>query len=341
MTKTLAELAEHVGGKVFGDPDCQISSIGTLANGGPGQIAFLSNRRYRKQLECTAASAVIISLQDVEKYSGNAIIVSEPYVAYAKIVLFLYGNEQTVPGREQGVLVHADAEVDATCRIGANTVVESGAQIGAGVEIGAGCYIGKNVLIGQDSRLYPNVTICADCVIGDRAILHPGVVIGSDGFGLANDNGRWIKVKQVGKVVLGDDVEIGANTTIDRGAIEDTILEDGVKLDNLVQVAHNVRIGAHTAIAACAGISGSAKIGRHCAIGGGVGILGHLEIADNTTVTAMSLVTGSIATPGVYSSGTPLEENRKWHRNFVRAKQLDEFARRIKYLEKMIKEQSE
>jgi len=195
-------------------------------------------------------------------------------------------------------------------------------------------------VIGEGGRLVANVTLCHGSQIGKRVLIHPGVVVGADGFGFANDQGRWVKIPQLGRVVIGDDVDIGANTTIDRGAIEDTVIEDGVKLDNLVQVAHNVHIGAHSAIAGCAGIAGSAHIGKHCALGGGVGVVGHLQIADNVVVTGMSMVSHTITEAGVYSSGTPLQENAKWHRNYVRLKQLDDMARRLKRLEKQLDEKN-
>lgn len=333
MSKTLAELAVHVGGEVSGDAKCEISSVGTLEHAVPGQISFFSNRKYRRQLENTSASAVVLSPQDVDDFTGNAIVVREPYVAYAKIVSLLYDGDVAQPGIGSGTVIDETANVDASCSIGQNVVIEANVRIAKGVRVGAGSFIGQNATIGADSLLHANVTVCDDTVIGERAIVHPGAVIGSDGFGLANDNGQWIKVNQVGCVIVGSDVEIGSNTTIDRGAIDDTVIEDGVKLDNLIQIGHNVKIGAHTAIAGCTGISGSARIGKHCAIGGGVGIVGHLEITDNVTITGMSLVTRSITEPGVYSSGTPLEENKKWHKNFVRIKQLDEIARRVKRLE--------
>jgi UDP-3-O-[3-hydroxymyristoyl] glucosamine N-acyltransferase len=208
--------------------------------------------------------------------------------------------------------------------------------IAEGCEIGPGCVIGVDAEVGKDTKLIANVTLCHQVKIGSNVILHPGVVIGADGFGLAVDEGRWIKVPQVGTVLIGDDVEIGANTTVDRGAIEDTVIGKGVKLDNLIQIGHNVHIDDHTAIAACTAIAGSTRIGKHCAIGGCVGIVGHLEITDNVTITGMSHVSQAITEPGVYSSGTPLEENNKWHRNFIRLKQLDEMARRLRKMEKQI-----
>lgn len=211
-------------------------------------------------------------------------------------------------------------------------------MLGPGVQIGPGCVIGEGVTIGEDSRLVANVTVCSGTRIGRRALIHPGAVIGSDGFRLANDHGVWVKIPQIGGVRIGDDVEIGANTTIDRGALEDTVIEDGVKLDNLIQIGHNVQIGAHSAIAGCAGISGSAKIGRRCMIAGAVGIAGHLEIADDVYVTAMSRVSKSLTEPGVYSSGTPIQPNHLWHRNSVRFKQLDDMAQRLKALEKIVEQ---
>ncbi|MDH5602237.1 MAG: UDP-3-O-(3-hydroxymyristoyl)glucosamine N-acyltransferase, partial [Gammaproteobacteria bacterium] len=220
--------------------------------------------------------------------------------------------------------------------IAPGVVIESGVSIGDKVRIGAGCVIQKNVKIGADTVLTANITVAYACEIGERNLIHPGVVIGADGFGQAMDNGQWIKVPQLGSVIIGDDVEIGANTTIDRGAIENTIIEDNVKLDNQIQVAHNVRIGAHTAIAGCTAIAGSTKIGKHCRIAGMVGIVGHLEITDNVTVTAKSLVSGSIKKAGVYSAGTPLELNQQWRKNTIRFKHLDDMAKRLNKLEKQL-----
>ena len=336
MSRTIAELAELVGGTVRGDGSLCIDSVATLAGAGEGQISFLANPRYRKQLDSSRASAVIIAPAEARNWDGNAIIVADPYLAYAKIATILSERTRHPSGIHPHASVNSAAEIHSSAYIGSHVVVEEGAVIGAGACIGPGCVIGRHVEIGADSTLVANVTINEGCQLGERALIHPGVVIGSDGFGLANDEGRWVKVPQLGRVILGKDVEVGANTTIDRGAIEDTIIEDGVKLDNLIQVAHNVHIGENTAIAACTGIAGSTRIGKNCAIAGGVGILGHLEIVDGVTVTAMSLVTRSIKRPGVYSSGTPLEENRHWHRNYARFKQLDDMARRIKELEKIV-----
>jgi len=340
VSRSIGELAELVGGVVRGDSSVRVDGVGTLEGAGEGQISFLANPRYRRQLAGTRAAAVILDEAGAEGYGGNAIVVADPYLAYAKIAAVLTASERHPSGIHPHASVNSAAEIHTSAYVGSHVVVEEGAVVGADVYLGPGCVIGANAVIGRGSTLVANVTVNEGCELGERALIHPGVVIGSDGFGLANDHGRWIKVPQLGRVVIGKDVEIGANTTIDRGAIDDTVIGDGVKLDNLIQVAHNVHIGENTAIAACTGIAGSARIGRNCAIAGGVGILGHLEITDGVTVTAMSLVTRSITRPGVYSSGTPLEENRRWHRNYARFKQLDDMARRIRELEKLVAEKS-
>lgn len=336
MSLTLGELAERVGGRIAGDDRVLITGVATLQNAHPTAIAFLSNRSYRKFLATTQAAAVILQSEDLDDCPVPALVISEPYVAYARIAALLNPAPAFEPGIHPAAQVSDNATVAADAWVGPQCVVEDGCEIGPGSFIGPGCVVGRGTRIGAGSRLVANVTVCHGCAIGDRALVHPGVVIGSDGFGIANDQGRWIKVPQLGGVRIGDDVEIGANTTVDRGALEDTVLEDGVKLDNQIQVAHNVHIGAHTAIAGCVGIAGSTRIGRHCAIGGGAGILGHLEIVDNVQITAMSLVTKSIREPGVYSSGTPLQPNELWHKNFARFRQLDDMARRLRALEKQI-----
>lgn len=334
--KTLGELAEAVGGEVRGDRDCRIARIATLDGAGDGDIAFLAHRKYRKMLAVTHAAAVIVRAEDAVDCPVHALVVRDPYLAYAKVAALLHPQPAIVPGVHPSAVIAASAKIDASVQIEAHCVVGAGCEIGAGVFIGPGSVLGENCRVGAHSRLMANVTICSETTLGSRCLVHPGVVLGSDGFGQANENGRWQKIPQLGRVAVGDDVEIGANTTIDRGALGDTRIEDGVKLDNLIQVAHNVVIGAHTAIAACVGIAGSTKIGRHCAIAGGVGIVGHLEIADRVTITAMSMVTKSITEAGVYSSGTPLQENSAWHRNAVRMKQLDELAKRVRELEQRL-----
>lgn len=330
---TLKELAERVGGEVHGDDSCVIRDVAPLQNAAPGAISFLANSRYRKYLAATKASAVILTRDDLADCPVSALVSDKPHLVYARVAALLY----PVPTGRRGI--HPTAWVDESCSIhdtawvGPHSVIEAGVVLGPGVQVGPGCVIGEGVTIGEGSRLVANVTICSGTCIGMRALIHPGAVIGGDGFGLANDGGVWVKVPQLGRVRIGDDVEIGANTTIDRGALEDTVLEDGVKLDNQIQIGHNVKIGAHTAIAACTGISGSTKIGKHCTIAGGVGIAGHIEIADNVRITGMSMVTKSVPEPGAYSSGIPLQPNHLWHRSVVRFKQLDDLARRVKTLE--------
>lgn len=319
-----------------GKADDEVRRVASLTEAGEGDITFLVNQRFKKDLATTNATAVIVTANDADAVPANAIVVENPHVAYAHVAAWLYSDDDFSPGIHRTASVDPGSTIHESALVAANCSIEAGAVVAAGCQIGPGCVIGKNVTLGENTRLVANVTICHGTQIGCRDILHPGVVIGADGFGLANDNGEWLKVPQVGNVILGDDVEVGANTTIDRGAIGDTVIENGVKLDNLIQIGHNVHIGAHTAIAACTAVAGSAVIGKHCAIGGCVGIVGHLEIADNVTITGMSHVAQAISRSGVYSSGTPLEENAKWHRNFIRLKQLDDMARRLKKLEKQL-----
>lgn len=337
---TLGQLAERIGGELYGDAACVVTGVATLQGAQPGDITFLANPRYRKYLASTRASAVILSPKDKADCATAAVVVANPYVGYARVAALLYADREQAPvaGVHPTACVSAGSRVHESSSIGPCCVIEADVNIAANVSIGPGCFIGKGAVIGEGSRFLANVTLCHGVHIGKRALIHPGTVIGSDGFGIANDNGVWIKVPQLGSVTIGDDVEIGANTTIDRGALENTVIEDGVKLDNQIQVAHNVHIGAHTAIAGCVGIAGSARIGRRCTVGGGVGISGHLEIADDVHITGMSFVTKSIKQPGVYSSGIPADTNQQWHKNTVRFRQLDEMARRLKVLEDMLKQ---
>jgi len=333
VIRTLGQLAEHVGGHIYGDANCKISGVATLQNAKSGHITFLANPRYTRFLAATEASAVILAEEHRAACTTNALVVADPYLSYARIASLLSPPAAPRHGRHSSAVVEAGSRVDPGAWIGPHSVIEEDVEIGAGVVIGPGCMVGRGSHIGAGSYLVANVTVCHGSRIGQRVTLHPGVVIGSDGFGLANDGGNWVKVPQLGGVIIGDDVEIGANTTVDRGALDDTVIEDGVKLDNQIQVAHNVYIGAHTAIAGCTGIAGSARIGARCTIGGGVGIVGHTEIADDVHITGMSFVAHSIRKPGVYSSGTPLEANREWRRNYARFHQLDDMARRLRKLE--------
>jgi len=330
----LKKLAEHVGGYVIGDEDCFVENVATLKNASKGDISFLTNLKYKNELQATQASAVILSEKHAKECVTNALVVANPHPAYAKIATLLYAEKTEKTGIHPTAVVEQGCQIDGSVWIGPCCVIEAGVTIHAGTVVGPGCYIGKNVFIGKDCELTANISVMHDSRLADRVLIHPGVVIGADGFGQAYDNGKWIKVPQVGAVQIGNDVEIGANTAIDRGAIEDTIIDDGVKLDNLIQIAHNVRIGKNTVMAACAAVAGSTTIGENCAIGGQVGIVGHLTIVDNVTITARSAVLQSIKAPGVYSSSAPLEPNKLWHKNYIRFKQLDEMAKRLKALEK-------
>ncbi|MBF0471425.1 MAG: UDP-3-O-(3-hydroxymyristoyl)glucosamine N-acyltransferase [Gammaproteobacteria bacterium] len=332
---TLKEIAARVGGSLFGDGTQIIRGVTSLTSGAPDAITFLSSGRYSGDLRQTTAAAVLLREEHRLHSPVATVVVADPYLAYARVSQLFAFAEPTAFGAGDAV-IDASAQVAPSARIAPNVVIGPRVVVEAGVVMGAGCVIGADSHIGEEARLYPNVTLYHGVTIGKRARIHSGAVIGSDGFGFANDHGVWVKIEQLGGVVLGDDVEVGANTTIDRGAITDTVIEDGVKLDNQIQVAHNVRIGAHTAIAGCVGIAGSAHIGAYCAIGGGVGILGHLTICDRVTVTAMSLVTSSITAPGIYSSGVPLEPKRQAQKNSVRFRQLDALARRVQLLEKQL-----
>ena len=341
MSWTLAQLAKHVNAELKGNGECNIHSVATLLNAVPGQISFFTNNKYKAQLQETRASAVIIHPDFVSDCPVNALIVQNPHAAYARIAQLLYPTCVESTGIHPSAQVSAEADIAGTATVSANVVIEGGATIGERVFIGANAYIGRNTHIGNDSRILANATICDNVTMGERVLIHPGAVIGADGFGQAYDEGAWVKVPQIGGVRLGNDVEIGASTTVDRGAIEDTVIEDGVKLDNQIQIAHNVHIGAHTVIAACTGISGSTKVGHHCMIAGMVGIAGHLTIGDNVSITGMSLVTKSLPEAGSYSSGIPAENTVLWHRLHARIKQLDDIAKRLQQIEKILEKPEE
>ncbi|QKT02435.1 UDP-3-O-(3-hydroxymyristoyl)glucosamine N-acyltransferase [Ectothiorhodospiraceae bacterium 2226] len=332
-TYTLAELAQHAGVELRGAADVAITGVGTLSGAGPSQITFLTNRRYAAQLPATRAGAVVLTPLDAASCPTNALLSDNPHATYARIASLFAEVAHWSPGIHPTAVIAPDARIDPSASIAAHCTVESEAVVEAGVRLGPSCVIGRRAHIGDHSHLVAQVTVSEGCALGARVLLHPGVVIGADGFGLANDNGVWIKVPQLGTVRIGNDVEIGANTTVDRGAIDDTVIEDGVKIDNLVQVAHNCRIGAHTVIAGCAGIAGSTLIGRHCAVGGGAGIGGHLSIPDGVTLTGMAMVTKSPREAGVYSSGLPAEPNAQWHRTVAHIRQLPSLLRRVKALE--------
>jgi UDP-3-O-[3-hydroxymyristoyl] glucosamine N-acyltransferase len=332
-SRRLGELAASAGVELQGDPDREIRGVATLDCAEAGDIAFLANRRYRGELSTSRAGAVILQAADRAHWHGDALVTKNPYLAYARVADLLHPWEAPPPGTHPSAVVSQSARIDAAAVIGPLCVVEDGVEIGPGVHLGPGCIVGEGTRIGADTRLVARVTVLHQCVIGARCILHPGAIIGSDGFGNANDGGRWVKVPQLGRVVIGDDVEIGANTTVDRGSLRDTVISDGVRLDNLIQVGHNVIIGEHTAAAAFVGISGSTTIGRRCMLGGAAGLAGHLSIADDVFVTGMAMVTHSLREPGAYSSGIPATPNREWRRNVARFQHLDDLARRVRALE--------
>lgn len=334
---TLAEIAKLIGTELKGDPNSIIIGINTLSNAKNGELTFLDNPRYHKYLAETQASAVILTAKDAEDCKTNALISPNPYLAYAKAAKLFARLPQVVAGAHPTAIIHAQAEIHPSASIGPYCVIAANVTIHANVVIGAHGMISERSIIGADSRLLNSVTIGHDVHIGSRVIIHSGAVIGSDGFGNANEQGRWIKVPQLGGVRIGNDVEIGANTTIDRGAIGDTIIEDGVRLDNQIQIAHNVQIGAHTAIAACTGIAGSTKIGRYCLIGGAVGIAGHIEITDKVMITGQSGITNSIKEPGVYSSTMPAMPQQDWWKLIAYFRKIAELAKRLRKLEKLFK----
>jgi UDP-3-O-[3-hydroxymyristoyl] glucosamine N-acyltransferase len=310
-----------------GDPALRVDHVATLAQAREGSLSFLANSRYRKHLGGTLATAVVVAPGDADACPVAAFVDSNPYLAYAHIATLMFPPASTTPGVHSSAAVAPGASVASSASLGPMCVIEAGSIIGERVRIGAGCTILAGVRIGADTQLMPRVTVYPDVSIGKRCLLHSGAVIGADGFGFAGDSGTWVKVPQAGSVRIGDDVEIGANTTIDRGAIDDTIVEDGVKLDNQIQVGHNVTIGAHTAIAACTGISGSTTIGRRCMIGGMVGFAGHLTIADDVTITGCSLVSANIREAGSYSSGMPTVETRLWRRMVAHLRRFGEKER--------------
>jgi UDP-3-O-[3-hydroxymyristoyl] glucosamine N-acyltransferase len=338
---TLADLASRIGARLEGDGDLQVSGVATLEQAGPEQVAFLANPRYRSRLAATRAGAVILTDEDLAQAPGSALITGNPYAAYARAAEILSPEEQPEPGADTGAWVAADVTAPQSVSIGPGSVIESGVSLGEGVSVGAGCFVGRGCTLGEGSRLWPNVSLYPETRLGRGCRVNSGTVIGSPGFGFAEEDGRWLRVPQLGRVLIGDNVDIGANTCIDRGAIGDTVIGDGVILDNLIQIAHNVVIGENTAIAGCTAVAGSVCIGRRCRIAGGVGIAGHLSIADDVVVTAMSLVTKSITQPGTYSSGTPLQANRQWRKNSIRFQQLDQIARRLAELEQAAVRQSE
>jgi UDP-3-O-[3-hydroxymyristoyl] glucosamine N-acyltransferase len=306
--------------------------VATLEHADSQSLTFLANPRYRRFLSQTKAGAVVLDAKFAAECPVPALISKNPYATYARIAALLHPAPTAVAGKHPSAIVDSSAVIDPSAAIGALAVVGARVRIGARCSVGPGCVVLDDVTIGADTRLVANVTLCNSVVVGERCLMHPGVVIGADGFGLAPADGEWLKVPQVGGVRLGNDVEVGANTTIDRGAIDDTLIEDGVKLDNQIQIGHNVRIGAHTAIAGCCGVSGSTSIGQRCMIGGMVGIAGHLTICDDVVVTGRSFVNSSIRKPGYYSGGITVDESSRFRKNAARFHRLDELARQVRRL---------
>ncbi len=333
MEYSLGELARQLGLTLVGDPDVRVGRIATLMDAGPGDLCFYADKKYRSDLGLTQAGAVILGPDDRALSPVPILIGENPYLAYARAGWLLHPPPVMPVGRHPSAVVAATAQVDPSAWIGPGSVVEEGVEIGPRAFIGPGSVIGAHCYIGQEARLVARVTLCSGVRIGRRALLQPGCVIGRDGFGFARDGKRWFRMPQLGGVVIGDDVEIGANTCVDRGALKDTVIEAGAKLDNLIQIGHNCHIGENTAMAACSGISGSTHIGRDCTIAGAVGMAGHLEIGDNVHFTGMAMVTRSIPKPGVYSSGIPAMSNADWRRNAARFRHLDDLTRRVKHLE--------
>ena len=337
----LGDLHRLLGGELIGDPSLTITRIGPLHGADGATLSFLSNLRYREQLVGSQAGCVIVGLDSrgVAAARGAAIVCEDPYLAYARLTQWWAAQSKrpAAPGVHASAVIEEGVTLASGASIGALAFVGRGARIGAGAVVGVQCHVGEDAALGAGSWLKPRVVLADACRIGARSIVHSGAVIGADGFGFAPTEGRWEKIEQLGGVVIGDDVEIGANTCIDRGALDDTVLEDGVKLDNLVQIGHNVRVGAHSAFAGCVGVAGSARIGRHCTAGGGAIILGHLELCDHVHITAATVITRSIHKPGRYSGLFPFDDNASWEKNAATLRQLHSLRDRLRALEKNTK----
>jgi UDP-3-O-[3-hydroxymyristoyl] glucosamine N-acyltransferase len=334
MDLTLLELSRIAGAELRGEPQCVITHASTLQDADDGAISFLANRRYAAFLPTTRASAVILGPDDAPDCPCDCLVSDNPYLAHAKVMGALYPDEDTAPGIHPSTQVDATARVADTAEVAANCFLGPGVVLGEDVFIGPGCVLLDDVFVGAGSRLVASVTLCAQTRLGQRCLVHPGAVIGSDGFGMANDNGAWVKIPQIGRAVLGDDVEVGSCTSVDCGAIGDTVIEDGVKLDSQVHVAHNVRIGKHTAMAGCSAIAGSSEIGAYCTIAGAAAITGHVKLTDHVHVSGMTGATRSINKPGIYTGTVPPMEHASWLKNFARLRHLDDMVRRVRALEK-------
>lgn len=334
QTWTLQSIAQLVGAsRIQGTPDYVITGLATLKNAQAQHLSFLANPLYRSALASSQAGAVLLRAEDAENYQGQAIIVTSPYAAYAQLTHYFDKTPKGKAGIHAQAVVSESAQIAATAAIAACAVISDDAVIGEGTIIESGVFIGARVVIGDNCRIRANAVIHHDCVLGDRVTIHSGAVLGDDGFGFAPHQGKWFKIAQIGRVVVHNDADIGSNTTIDRGALDDTVIHQGAIIDNQVQIAHNVEIGAHTAIAACCGISGSSKIGANCVLAGGVGLVGHIEICDNVHITGMTMITKSITQAGSYSSGTAFDSTDNWKKMAVRLKKIDDMAKRLRELE--------
>ncbi|MBN3206457.1 UDP-3-O-(3-hydroxymyristoyl)glucosamine N-acyltransferase [Pectobacterium sp. CHL-2024] len=332
----LDALAQQLDAQLHGDGDIVITGVASMHSAKTGQITFLSDSRYREQLAGTQASAVVLTEADLPYCQVAALVVKNPYLTYARMAQLLDTTPQPATDIAPSAVIAPDATLGQNVSIGANAVIESGAQLGDGVVIGSGCFIGKDARIGAGTRLWANVTIYHRVELGEHCLIQSGTVIGSDGFGYANDRGNWVKIPQLGTVRIGDRVEIGASTTIDRGALDDTVIGNGVIIDNQCQIAHNVVIGDNTAVAGGVIMAGSLKIGRYCMIGGASVINGHMEICDKVTVTGMGMVMRPITEPGVYSSGIPLQPNKVWRKTAALVMNIDEISKRLKAVERKV-----
>ncbi|GIU46976.1 UDP-3-O-(3-hydroxymyristoyl)glucosamine N-acyltransferase [Shewanella algidipiscicola] len=334
---TLKEIAVYLNAAVQGDDTVKINRVATLEKAQKGEISFLANPKYQQQLAGTAASAVLLSPKMAADYNGNAIVLADPYVGFARVAQLLDSTPKAAEAIHPSAVIDASATIGEGVAVGANAVIGPNVILGERVQVGAGCVIGQDVIIGSNTILWPNVTVYHNVHLGQDCIVHSGTVLGSDGFGYANERGQWIRIPQTGGVRIGDRVEIGACTSIDRGALDHTIIHDGVIIDNQVQIAHNVVIGENSALAGGSTFAGSVTIGKYCIIGGCSAVAGHLSIADGTHVSGGTNVTSVIREPGVYSSATVAMENKVWRRNTVRFRQLDELFQRVKKLEKNVK----
>ncbi len=333
---SLQVLAAHVNGFLIGEEANEVNSVAAISDATKSQVTFLNDKKYKAQLADCQAGLVLIRNEHQDAFSGNKIICDNPYYAYALIAQLLDNSPELVSFHSDNACIAESANVDASARIAANAVIDEGAQVGANCMVASGAYVGKNVTLGKACKVYANASIYHNCVIGNDCIIHSGAVIGSDGFGFANDKGQWVKIPQVGRVVIGNEVEVGSNTSIDCGTIKDTIIHDGVKIDNLVHIAHNVEVDENTAIAGGVIMAGSTYIGKRCTLAGGVALNGHIRIADDVHITGFSMVTKSIKDPGVYSSGIPATNNRDWRKNTVKLRQVDSLFERVKELEKQL-----